>query len=98
MHRGFAYDHFIHGCWRRAGAAGLNGASWSQGALEVSFGAETKGHIWPPKGRWDALSLDTQTRRVEGQGRARKEKTREGNKINHLPGVRKSSLKRNGRQ
>lgn len=57
MHRGFAYGHFIHGCWRRAGAAGLKGASWSQGALEVAFGAETKGHTWPPKGRWDALVL-----------------------------------------
>lgn len=46
----------------KLGAADLRGASHSQEGLEVAFGTETKGDVWPPKARLEALSLDTQTR------------------------------------
>lgn len=58
------------------GAADFKGASASQEDWEVAFGAEREGEVWPREARLEVLSLDTQSRRVESQGRACREKTR----------------------
>lgn len=59
--------------------------------MEMAFGTEMKGEVWPPKAR-----AGDPNRRVGSQGVPEKEKTRKGKRIEPPFGARKCSFKRDG--